>query len=525
MVKIYTLLIALAALTGCGSSLETQGSITNSRQGQAVTPNNPVLKLDEPGFIYAAEPATISPEHQNSNENRPNFIVIFTDDQGYADIGSYGGTHVKTPRLDELAQEGAKLTNFYAAAAVCTPSRAALMTGSYPVRNGMNRVLLAGDKLGLHPDELTVAEILKTVGYKTGMVGKWHLGDQPQFLPTRQGFDEFYGLPYSHDIHPYHPNNKKYNFPPLPLLEMEKVVEQDPDADFLTRRFTERAVSFIEKNKEQPFFLYLAHPIPHRPIHMSPPFMDRIPKPIKQKLAHEKKIDYRTRDGIYSYAISEIDWSVGQILDALQKNGIDKNTIVFFSSDNGPSIGKTTPLTGRKGSTYEGGMRVPGIIRWPGKIPGGENRGLVTAMDILPTFAKLAGAKVPGDRVIDGKDVMPLLTGKEATPHQAFFYYKQGTLKAVRSGKWKLHIGSSTSKLTEKKPTSRGKGATSSITALYDLDTDPAESVNLLAEYPQVAKKLLSYTAAFERDLQENSRQVGVEHAPRTLTKSKQVIH
>ncbi|MGJ8644433.1 MAG: sulfatase family protein [Luteolibacter sp.] len=441
---------------------------------------------------------------------RPNFIIILTDDQGYSDLGCFGGDHVTTPRIDQMAAEGAKLTNFYVAAAICTPSRAALMTGSYPKRNGMaSGVFLAGDERGLHPDEITIAEVLKTQGYKTGMFGKWHLGDQPEFLPTRQGFDEFFGLPYSHDIHPFHTNDKKYNFPPLPLMEMEEVIEEEPDADFLTKRITERAVDFIERHKDEPFFLYVPHPIPHRPIHMSPPFMDGIPEEVQAKLKCENGIDYKTRDKIYNQAIGEIDWSVGQILDALKANGIDDNTVVIFSSDNGPKLGKTKPLRGGKGAFLEGGMRMPTVIRWPGKIPAGvPNSELMTTMDLLPTFAKLAGADISSDRVIDGKDITPTLFENKATPHEAFFYHQGEVLKAVRSGKWKLHLGSAKEK--------QAAGG-----ALYDLETDMGESKNLLEEYPETAERLRVLAEDFQTELAQNSRPVGLVKNPKTLTERK----
>ena len=273
-----------------------------------------------------------------------------------------------------------KLTSFYVAAPVCTPSRAALMTGCYPKRidmaTGSNfAVLLAGDRKGL----------------------KWHLGDQPEFLPTRQGFDEYFGIPYSHDIHPFHPNQSRFTFPPLPLLDGEKVIEMDPDADSLTKRITQRAVRFIEKNKEHPFFLYIPHPIP---------------------------VNYAARDKLFRQAINEIDWSVGQILGTLKQQGLDGNTLVIFTSDNGPAIGSAKPLKGRKGSTFEGGMREPTVVRWPGRVPAGTvSDELVTAMDLLPTVAKLAGAKFPIDRVIDGKDIWPVLSGKGRSPHKVFFYH------------------------------------------------------------------------------------------------------
>ena len=426
---------------------------------------------------------------------KPNFVVIFTDDQGYGDLSCFGGDHVSTPRIDQMAAEGMRLTSFYVAAPVCTPSRAALMTGCYPKRIDMATgsdfvVLLAGDKKGLNPEEVTIAEVLKGAGYKTGMFGKWHLGDQPEFLPTRQGFDEYFGIPYSHDIHPYHPS-KKWNFPPLALLDQEAVIELDPDADFLTTRFTERAVQFIEKNKEDPFFLYIPHPIPHKPLHVSPEFMKEADPQILETLKNEAEgtIDYRTRDKLFREAIAEIDWSVGRILDTLKDQGIDGNTLVIFFSDNGPAIGSAGPFRGRKGSTYEGGMREPTVIRWPGQIPAGEaSDRLMTAMDLFPTFARLAGAEIPSDRTIDGKDIWPVLTADAATPHEAFFYHQGETLAAVRSGKWKLH----------RKDGKPGE--------LYDLQADPGESRNVIRENPSVVKRLLQHMVDFEKEIAEDNR-------------------
>ncbi|MBX2851756.1 MAG: sulfatase-like hydrolase/transferase [Phycisphaeraceae bacterium] len=451
---------------------------------------------------------TNSPE-ASSDRAKPNFIIIVTDDQGYNDLGCFGGKHVSTPRIDRMAAEGAKLTSFYVAASICTPSRAALMTGSYPKRVDMATgsdfpVLLAGDRKGLNPDEITIAEVLKGAGYKTGMFGKWHLGDQPEFLPTRQGFDEFFGLPYSHDIHPYHTNQKKYNFPPLPLLDDEEVIEMDPDADYLTKRVTERAVAFIEKHKGEPFFMYVPHPIPHRPLHASPPFMKDTASEIMKKLAKEGEgVDYKTRDMLFKQAIAEIDWSVGQILDTLKEHGIDDNTVVLFTSDNGPRVGRAHPLRGKKGSTYEGGMRVSTVVRWPGKIAAGQdNAELMTAMDLLPTFAALADAMLPRDRVIDGKNVWPVLTGKARSPHEAFFYHRGKTLAAVRSGPWKLHLKS-------------GKPA-----ALYNLDDDIGEKANVLQDHPAVVKELLALIPPFEADLKANSRPAAFVKNPKPLSKS-----
>ncbi len=447
-----------------------------------------------------------------ANPDRPNFIIIFTDDQGYGDLSCYGADHVSTPRIDQMAKEGAKLTSFYVAAPVCTPSRAALMTGCYPNRINMATgsnfgVLLAGDSKGLNPDEITIAEVLKSAGYKTGIFGKWHLGDQPEFLPTRQGFDEFFGIPYSHDIHPFHPRQNHYNFPPLPLLEGEKVIELDPDADYLTKRFTERAISFIEKHKDEPFFLYLPHPIPHAPLHVSPPFMKGVDDEVTTNLQKEDgNIDYQERHKLFHQAIAEIDWSVGQILDALKANGIDEKTLVLFTSDNGPPKNTlhASPgiLRGHKGTTLEGGMREPTVVRWPRKIPAGkENDEIMTTMDLLPTFAALAGAKMTNDHTIDGKDISKVLFGESKTPHETFFYHGGNTLRAVRSGKWKLHWN-------KKKPTQ-----------LYNLETDIAEKKNLIKSEPEVVKKLTEYLRRIEQDIAQNNRPAGFVNAPQPLSK------
>lgn len=439
---------------------------------------------------------------------KPNFVVIFTDDQGYGDLSCFGGKHVNTPRIDQMAAEGSRLTSFYVAAPVCTPSRAALMTGCYPKRIDMATgssfgVLLAGDTKGLNPDEITIAEVLKGAGYKTGIFGKWHLGDQPEFLPTKQGFDEYFGIPYSHDIHPFHPRQNHFQFPPLALVDHETVIEMDPNADFLTKRITEHAVSFIEKNKDEPFFLYVPHPIPHKPLHVSPPFMKGVASTITDKLAEENNsIDYKTRDKLFRQAIDEIDWSVGRILDTLKTQGLDENTLVIFTSDNGPAIGKAGPLKGRKGSTFEGGMREATVIRWPGKIPAGkDNDELMTTMDLLPTFAKLAGAEIPADRVVDGRDIWPTLTGKAKTPHEAFFYHRGNSLNAVRSGKWKLHANNG-------KPTQ-----------LYDLENDIGEKKNLIKTKPELVQQLSDRMTAFAHDIAENSRPAAFVANPKPLAK------
>lgn len=422
--------------------------------------------------------------------NRPNFIIIFTDDQGYGDLGCFGGEHVDTPHLDRMATEGIKLTSFYVAAPVCTPSRAALMTGCYPKRNNMSEgVFLAADNRGLHPDEITIAEVLKKAGYSTGIMGKWHLGDQPDFLPTRQGFDEFFGLPYSHDIHPWHQNNKKYNFPDLPLLDGEEVIEMNPDMNHLTQRITDRAVDFIERNKGNPFFLYIPHPLPHRPVYASPRQLAQASDSIQEMLSQENgTVNYPLRDQLYPQAIGTIDASVGRILEALSANGLDENTLVFFTSDNGPArggLGSTGGLRGRKGSTYEGGMREPAIAWWPGRIPhGAVSDEILSTIDFLPTFAKLAGADLPHDRMIDGKDILPALSEGAGSPHQYFYYYHRNQLQAVRSGYWKYH--------------ERGEEH-----LLFNLKDDIGETQNLIDQHLEVTNMLKAAFDAMEDELGE----------------------
>jgi arylsulfatase A-like enzyme len=433
--------------------------------------------------------------------DRPNFVVIFTDDQGYGDLSCYGSTVVETPNIDRVAREGARLTSFYVAAPLCTPSRAALMTGCYPKRVSMAygtdfAVLLAGDRKGLHPDEITIAELLRPRGYATGCFGKWHLGDQSPFLPTRQGFDEYFGIPYSHDIHPYHPRQDHFNFPPLPLLDGEQVIEVDPDADFLTERITQRATSFIRQHKDEPFFLYVPHPIPHKPLHVSPPFGVDVPTAIKEKLAEEKGIDYPTRDKLFPQAIAEIDASVGRIVEALEQNELERNTLLIFTSDNGPAVGSSGPLRGRKGSAYEGGMREPTVAWWPGQIePGTDSDALLTAMDLLPTFARLAGTKAPDDRVIDGRDIWPALSGQAGavSPHEYFFYHQGNFLRAVRSGPWKLVLPTAARASSR---AGRNQGP-----SLYNLESDIGEKLDVAAGHPEVVGRLLTRAKAFEKEL------------------------
>ncbi len=442
---------------------------------------------------------------------RPNLIIIFTDDQGYDDLSCFGGEHVYTPNIDKMAEEGARLTSFYVAAPLCTPSRAALMTGCYPRRIGMEPpsslvvdlpnvpkgkrfpVCLAADGNGLNPDEVTIAEVAQSVGYRTGMFGKWHLGDQPEFLPTRQGFEEYFGLPYSHDISPRHPRNKFFQFPPLPMLEKEEVVELDPDDDYLTQRITKRALGFIKDHKDENFFLYIAHPIPHGPLAASPE--------IKEEYKRVIASGVNASSNLYSTAIYEIDWSVGQIMNALKEYGIEDNTIVLFTSDNGATRkGVTKPLRGYKGQTLEGGMRMPAVIHWPHKIAaGGELDQVLTTMDVLPTFAKLIGAKLPEDRILDGKDIMPVLVDGAESPYKYFFYSHWGTLEAVRWKDWKLRI-------------------VKSEEALYNLKNDIAEQANLKDQYPEIVAQLKDVMQKFNAEVTQNARPAGHVEKPVALT-------
>ena len=320
------------------------------------------------------------------------------------------------------------------------------------------------------------------------------MGDQPEFLPTRQGFEEYFGLPYSHDITPRHPRQKYFQFPPLPLLEMEEVIELDPDDDYLTRRITERAVSFIKEHKDENFFLYVPHPIPHGPLAASPEIMEEYARVLEDGV--------EASPNLYSIAIYEIDWSVGEILSALKEQGIDENTIVLFTSDNGPAgkRGSAKPLSGRKTQTLEGGMRMPTVIRWPGKIRAGiKIDKLLTTMDLLPTFANLIGAEIPNDRIIDGKDILPVLLEGADSPHEYFFYSHWGTLEAVRWNDWKLRIV---------------KGEE----ALYNLKTDIGEKINLKEEHPEIVAQLKKAMQEFDAEVTKNARPVGHVENPKALT-------
>ena len=350
-------------------------------------------------------------------ERQPNIIFILADDLGYGDIGAYGATAIATPNIDRMAAQGAMFNEFYSVSPVCTPARAALLTGRYPIRQGIHEVFYPESFQGMDPTEVTVAEVLKDAGYRTGLVGKWHLGHHAQFMPWNQGFDEFFGLPYSNDMGGmYYFRNKEINF-------------EEIDQRYLTQTYTQEAIEFIDRNQQQPFFLYLAHNMPHVPIYASPEF------------------EGKSAGGLYGDVIEEIDWSVGKILQRLDELQIADNTLVIFTSDNGPWLimgdegGSAGPLREGKQFTFEGGMRVPLVAYWPNTITGGtQPAGIATMMDWLPTFAKLGGAKLPANVTLDGEDISGLLLHGESKKNQSLYYYMSGELRAYRNGKWKLKL-------------------------------------------------------------------------------------
>ena len=422
-------------------------------------------------------------------QTSPNVILINCDDLGYGDLGCYGSNRNRTPHIDRLAQEGIRFTDFYMASPVCSPSRAAMMTGCYPPRIGFGSfhgevVLFPGYDIGLSQEEVTVGSQLKAAGYATKIIGKWHCGDQPEFLPTRHGFDEYFGIPYSNDMgmQSDRPDN-----PPLPVLRNEKVVQQQPDQRGITERYTEEAISFIDRNKDEPFFLYLAHMYVHVPLFVPKQFLES------------------SQNGAYGGAVECIDWSVGVIMDRLEELGIDGNTLIVFTSDNGSRAqgegGSNDPCRGAKQETWEGGQRLPCIARWPKRIEAGETcDAVVTSMDFFPTFSALAGVSVPGGRKIDGYDISSLMFNAKATgPNDSFFYYRQNSLEAVRVGDWKLHF--------------RKQGHV--IQELYNLREDIGESRNRYDEAPEVVASLEAKADAIREDLGDEALGiVGKERDP-----------
>ena len=444
---------------------------------------------------------------------QPNIILILADDLGYCDLGCYGAKQIETPNIDRLASEGVRFTDFYVAQSVCTASRAALMTGCYSNRVGMSGALNHTSMIGIHPNEILLSNLLKGQGYSCGIFGKWHLGHQRPFLPTNRGFDEWAGIPYSNDNGPLHPVSP--DFPPLPWYENDQVTEQDPDQSHFTKRITDRSIDFIRRNRERPFFLYVPHIMPHVPIFASDSFRGQ------------------SKHGLYGDVIQELDWSVGEIVNAVDSMGLKEKTLILFTSDNGPFLsygehaGSAIPLREGKLTTFEGGLRVPGIARWPNTVEAGRvSREIVSTIDLFDTIASLTHAKVPsGNR--DSIDLSPLLLGKrDAKGRSAIWFYAGEELQAVRMGNWKLHVPHKYLTVAGEpgkggKPSMHGKGNPLPIEqsgiygiasrhgyrvvetelALYDLQQDPGETTDLSLRHPEVVQQLQQLVSDARKDL------------------------
>ncbi len=417
---------------------------------------------------------------------KPNIIVIFADDMGYGDVGVFGHPSIKTPNLDKLAFEGQKWTNFYVAASVCTPSRAGLMTGRLPIRSGMcsdqHRVLYPESKGGLPQNEITIASALKNAGYATACVGKWHLGHLQPFDPNSHGFDYYFGIPYSNDMDQSFPDgvsyfegcaNPKPGYFNVPLKRNRETIEQPADQTTITKRYTQETIKFIEEHKESPFFIYMAQSMPHVPLYPS------------------KDFEGKSLRGTYGDVIEEIDWSVGQIISALKENGLEKNTLVIFTSDNGPWLifnehgGSAGLLKGGKGGTFEGGMREPTVMWGPGLVKPGVVTDLGTTLDLLPTFCNLAGTELPGDRVFDGYDLSQTIAGKAKSPRDVVYYYRGQKVYAIRKGAYKAHFITQTEYGT-------GGPEVHDVPELYNLNVDPSEKYNVAEQHPDVIAEIQS---------------------------------
>ena len=465
---------------------------------------------------------------QPKNGVPPNLIVILCDNLGYGDISPFGSQTNNTPGLARMAREGKKFTHFYASAGVCTPSRASIMTGCYAQRVGMHwnprdgQVLRPISPYGLNPAEITIAEVLRERGYATGMIGKWHLGDQAPFLPNAQGFEYFYGIPYSDDMTPDVGRRLGQKFdgndwPPLPLMLNEKVIEAGVDRSLLTGDYTEKAVAFIEQNKHHPFFLFLSHAMPGS---TSTPFAS-------------ERFKGKSLGGAWGDSVEELDWSVEQILNKLVEEGLDRNTLVIFTSDNGApmtddpqraDLGTNKPLNGRGYTTSEGGFRVPTIMWWPGTIRDGTVCDeLATTMDFLPTFALLAGASLPADLMIDGHDIYPLITGKRnaRSPYEVFYYYEADQLQAIRRGPWKLFLP-----LNDFRRHPHFKSADGSKPLLFNVVEDVSSTSNVADQFPHVVRRLMSLAESARADLGDadragaNQRRPGVVTNPAPVTQA-----
>lgn len=444
--------ISMDAREHAGGEALTRNTATSGRDGSG---------MNRRDFLKGATVLAAGAGAHAKAAAPPNIVFIYADDLGYGDLGCYGG-EIRTPNLDGMARDGIRFTHFYSANPVCSPSRAALLTGRYPTRAGVPRVLFPKDTTGLPDSETTLAQTLKARHYKTMCVGKWHLGHLPQYLPTNRGFDEYFGIPYSNDMEP------------RPLMRNTEVIEQPAKLETLTPRYTEQALHFIERSKDSPFFLYMPHTYPHIPLAASERFRGKSPA------------------GLYGDVVEELDWSVGEVLAALRKHGLDHNTLVCFSSDNGPWFqGSPGRLRGRKGMTYEGGMREPFLARFPGRIP--KDRvcsGVASTIDILPTVAKLTGAPLP-QKPLDGIDIWPLLSGqKNELEREAFLYFDYLYLQCARLGRWKLHIARYNSLAYSPPPAAGRINLPLKSPELYDLLADPDESYDVAAEHPDVVREI-----------------------------------
>lgn len=449
--------------------------------------------------------AVIHPHRAPAEERLPNVVVIFIDDMGYADIGPFGAAKELTPNLNRMAQDGRTFTNFYVTQAVCSASRAGLLTGCYNVRVGIQGALGPSSPIGIHEDEVTIAELCKQKNYATACFGKWHLGHHHQFLPMQNGFDEYYGLPYSNDMWPFHPEvmhlpleERLKRWPHLPLIDGNKIIKPEvtaTDQEQLTTQYTERAVAFIEKNAAKQFFLYVPHSMVHVPLFVSDKFKD--------KSGH----------GLFGDVLMEVDWSVGQILDALRRKKIDNNTLVIFTTDNGPWLsygdhaGSAKPLREGKGTMFDGGCRVPTVMWWPGRIPAGTScTEPAMTIDILPTVADLIDAKLP-DHPIDGRSIRSLMMGDAdaKSPHEFLGFYWGNQLQAVRSGRWKLHFPHDYRSLDGQPGGTDGipvKYSTLQIRQeLFDLESDVGETTNVADQHPDVVRRLTAYADTLRADL------------------------
>lgn len=421
-----------------------------------------------------------------ASASAPNIIVILADDLGYGDVGSFGAEGIATPHIDQLAADGLKFTQFYAAAPVCTPSRAGLLTGRSPARMGMTHVFMYDAPDGMPTAEITIAEQLKQAGYHTGMVGKWHLGHLDRYMPWNQGFDEFYGVPFSNDMANFF------------FYENREIIYQPIDQRYLTRRYTEKALDYIERHRDQPFFLYLAHSMPHVPLYVSPEF------------------EGKSGRGLYGDVVQELDWSTGQVVEKLNELGLLDNTLIIFSSDNGPWLamgshgGSAGALRDGKGSTFEGGQRVPTVAHWPSQIPPGRIENSVTSLlDLLPTFSSLAGVPLPDDRAIDGRDISTLLRGDGESPDQQFYYVSSmsPSIVAYRTGDWKLKLPRAGYPRFLEFILKLDRYAHGLM--LFNLGDDPQEQRNLADEHPQRVEQMQQAIADLQKEISgEHAREL-----------------